>query len=127
MDLGTPGDVGKTDAIGVAKEWGHAKVVTLLERFKENPGGTRHVMRVDLGWYGALAAEIFALMVFVSDGLLQFNDTTPSPAARFFDIAKLLPLELQMLLCFRQVGSAKEIIRGKESEVAFKELARKLW
>ena len=128
MDLGKPGDVDTTDAIGVAKKWGHAKVVTLLERFKENPGGTKHVMRVDLGWYGALAAEIFALVVFVSDGILRINHTTtPSPAARFFDIAKLLPLELQMLLCFRQVGSAKEIIRGKESEVAFKELARKLW
>ena len=38
----------------------------------------------------------------------------------------LLPLELQMVLCFRQVGSTKEIIPGKESEVAFKELARRL-
>ena len=127
MDLGTPGDVGKTDAIGVAKEWGHAKVVTLLERFKENPGGTKHVMRVDLGWYGALAAEIFALVVFVSDELLQIKDTmNTTPAARFFKIARSLPLELQIVLCFRQVGSAKEIIPGKESEVAFKELARRI-
>ena len=39
----------------------------------------------------------------------------------------LLPLELQMVLCFRQVGSTKEIIPGKESEVAFKELARRTW
>jgi len=31
-----------------------------------------------------------------------------------------------MVLCFRQVGSGKEIIPGKESEVAFKELAKKL-
>jgi len=37
-----------------------------------------------------------------------------------------MPLELQMLLCFRQVGSAKEIILGKESEVAFKSLAKNL-
>jgi len=35
-------------------------------------------------------------------------------------------LELQMVLCFRQVGSGKEIIRGRETEVAFKELARRL-
>jgi len=66
-------------------------------------------VRVELG--GELAAEMFAQVVFVSDGLLQVNDTTtPSPAARFFSIVKRLPLELQMLLCFRQVGSAKEII-----------------
>ena len=31
MDLGEPGDVDKTDAIGVAKEYGETEVVTLLE------------------------------------------------------------------------------------------------
>jgi len=103
-------------------------MVTLLERFKENPLETRHTMRVELGLLDDLAAEMFALVVFVSDGLLKVNITaTPSPAARFFTIARRLPLELQMLLCFRQVGSAKEIIFGKDSEVAFKELAKRLW
>jgi len=70
---------------------------------------------------------MFALVVFVSDGLLQINDTaTLSPAARLFKIARRLPLELQMMLCYRVVESGKEIIPGKESEVAFKELARRL-
>jgi len=49
MDLGKPGDVYKTDAIGGAKEQGETEVVTLLERFKENPVETRHAMRVGLG------------------------------------------------------------------------------
>jgi len=31
-----------------------------------------------------------------------------------------------MMLCHRVVGSAKEIIPGKESEVAFKSLAKRL-
>jgi len=84
-------------------------------------------VRMELGWYNEVAVEMFALVVFVSDGLLKIKDTTtPSPAARYFSIAVQLPLELQMVLCFRQVGSDKEIIAGKESEVAFKELARKL-
>ena len=70
---------------------------------------------------------MFALVVFVSDGLLEIKDTTTrTPAARFFSIARRLPLELQMMLCHRVVGSAKEIISGKDSEVAFKELARRL-
>jgi len=68
---------------------------------------------------------MFALVVFVSDGLLEIKDTTTT-AARFFSIARRLPLELQMMLCHRVVGSAKEIIPGKDSEVAFKELARRL-
>ena len=99
-------------------------MVTLLERFKENPEETRHAVRVELG---LVDAEMFALVVFVSDGLLQIKDTnTPSPAARYFSIAAQLPLELQMVLCHRLVGLAKEIVPGKESEVAFKELARRL-
>ena len=127
-NLGKPGDVDKTDAIGVAKKRGWTEVVTLLERFKENPVETRHAVRVELGLLDGLAAEMFALVVFVSDGLLQIKDTTtPSPAARYFSIARRLPLELQIVLCFRQVGSTKEIIPGKESEVAFRELARRLW
>jgi len=125
MDLGTPGD-DETDAIGVAKKYGKAEVVTLLERLKENREETRHQVRVELDWYDDLAAKMFTLVVFVSDGLLQIKDTT-TPAASFFAIATQLPLELQMVLCHRQVGSGKEIIPGKESEVAFKELARKLW
>jgi len=59
--------------------------------------------------------------------LLQVKVTTSSPAARFISIAAQLPLELQMVLCLRQMGSDKEIIPGKESEVAFKELAKRLW
>jgi len=126
MDLGKSGDHG-TDAIGAAKERGKAEVVTLLERFKENPGLTRQQVRVELGLLDELAAEMFALVVFVSDGLLQIKDTTTTtPAARFFSIAARLPLELQMVLCFRQMGSAKEIIPGKESEMAFKELAKRI-
>ena len=126
MDLGKPGDDDMTDAIGMAKKRRKTEVVTLLERFK-NPVKTRRSVRVELGLLDELAAEMFALVVFVSDGLLQTDDaTTPSPAARFFFIVAQLPLELQMVLCYRVMGSSKVIIRGKESEVAFMELARKL-
>ena len=127
MNLGTPGEVDKTDAIGGAKKWGRTEVVTLLERFKSDAAQTRHAVRVELGWHDNLAAEMFALVVFVSDGLLQINSTTaPSPAARYFSIAAQVPLELQMVLCYRLVGSAKEIIPGKDSEAAFKSLAETL-
>jgi len=127
MNLGTPGEY-KTDAIGRAKENGKEEVVSLLERFKTDPAMTRRALRVELGLLDEMAAEMFALVVFVSDGLLQINDTTttPSPAARFFRIATHLPLELQMVLCYRVVGSAKEIISGKNSEAAFKYLAKRI-
>jgi len=126
MDFGEPGDVGKTDAIGVAKMNGREEVVALLERYKKHPEKTGHAMRVELGLLDEMAAEVFALVVFVSDGLLQIIDITPSPAARFFSIVTQLPLELQMVLCYRVVGSSKEIIPGKDSEAAFKNLGKRL-
>jgi len=127
MDLGKPGDVHRTNAIGAVKERGKTKVVTLLEGFKSDAAKTRQAVRLEIGWYDDAAAEMFAMMVFVSDGLLQINDTTLSPAARFFRISTQLPLELQMVLSYRVVGSPKEIIAGEESEVAFESLARRLW
>jgi len=126
MDLGQPGNKW-TDAIGAAREsyWG-ADVVAVLERFKENPEETRDQMRLEVGWDKETAAEVFALVVFVSDGLLRVylgNQSTPTRAARFFTIAKRLPLELQMVLSYRVAGSAKEIISRFERETAFKNLA----
>ena len=127
MDLVEPGNVDKMDVIDIARENGKKEVVTLLERFQENPKETRDTMRLELGLLDGLAAEMFALVVFVSDGLLQVKETTTAtPAARYFSIVAQLPLELQMVLCFRQVGSAKEIIPGKESEAAFKGLAKRI-
>ena len=127
MDLGKPGDIDKTDAIGKAKQYEYSEVVTLLESFKDNPVKTRYQVRVKLGLVDETAAEMFARVVFVSDGLLQIkNTTTTTPAATFFNIARSLPLELQMVLCYRLVGSLKEIIQGKDSEEAFKELARRI-
>jgi hypothetical protein len=127
MNLAELGDIDKSNAIKVAEREGYAGLAALLEKFKKNPNETRHAVRVDLGFIDELAAEVFALVVFVSDGLLQINNTTPpSSADRFFKIATQLPLELQMVLCFHVIGSAKEIVPGKEREMAFKELAKRM-
>jgi len=115
----------KMDVIEFAKQREEIEMATLLERFKENPVETRHQVRVELGLVDEVAAEVFAMVVFVSDGLLQIKETTTTqPAARFFKISTQLPLELQIVLCYRVVGSAKDIIAGKDSEAAFKSLAK---
>ena len=82
-----------------------------------------------LGVLAALAAEVFALTVFLCDDLLQLNPalvttTAATDAARFFTIASKLPIELQMVLCRRAVGSMMQNILRKDSEAAFKSLAR---
>ena len=64
--------------------------------------------------------------------LMLAHTITPSddPAAaaagnaiRFFGIAKRLPMEVQMIVCHRVVGSAKDSILSRDSEAAFKALA----
>jgi len=129
MDLGKPRDP-RTDAIGEAKRLRRTQMTTLLERFQENPGDTRRMVRLELGWYDETAVGIFAAVVFVSDGLLAITTRggkrQQTPPQRFFWIASQLPLELQMVLCYRLVGSAKEVIAGKDSEVAFRNLGRVL-
>jgi len=108
-------DVDYTDAIGAAKKYGKTEAASLLERFNSDATKTKHAMRVEIGWYDEAAAEMFALVVFVSDGLPQVNFTTTStPAAKFFSITKRLPLELQMVLCHCAVGSGKDHLRERQ-------------
>jgi len=111
---------------------GNAQAMSLLERFLVNPAQTHHELCVKLGVLDELAAEIFALTVFLCDGLLQIklaplSSATPRPfAPRFFSIAAKLPMELQMLLCHRVVCSMKQTILYKDSEAAFRSLAKSL-
>ena len=121
----------KLTALEIAKEEGKSRVVTLLERFLANPEEIRHELRVKLGVLDELAAEVFALTIFLCDDLLQLNPALASSASdpddiHFFAISKRLPMELQMVLCYRVAGSMKQNILRKDSEPAFKSLARAL-
>jgi hypothetical protein len=115
--------------IEIAREKNLTEVVALLERLNDNPSQTRHEIRVELGLIDELAAELFALTVFLCDDFMRLKEpsTASSPDAtgafRFFKIAKKLPMELQMVLCHRVFGSSKENIKSKDSEPAFKRLA----
>ena len=115
--------------IQVAKRNKKTKVVAVLERFMANPARTRHELRVKLDMLGMSAAEVFAVIVFLCDGLFQLKPAlvalTPAAAAasRFFAMAERLPMELQMVLCHRVLGSRKQNVLQEESEAAFKALA----
>ena len=113
----------------VARKAQGAEVVALLEQFVANPEKTRREIRVKLGMLEELAANVFALVIFLCDDLLQLKEV-PTPdvrgtdAAHFFSIARRLPMELQMILCKRAVGSMKQTVLRKDSEPAFKDLAK---
>ena len=131
------GDDEDYTALEIAREEGHTEVESVLENFLSNPTQTRHELRVELGVLDALAAEIFALTVFLCDDLLHLKPsllvaitiaiiTATTAATRFFAIAKRLPMELQMVLCHRAVGSMKQDILRRDSEPAFHSLAKSL-
>ena len=116
---------GEHSALEVARNRERTEVVSLLEKFMANPRQARHEVRAKLGFADELAAEIFALMVFLCDDLLQLKPAAlaSNPATRFFAIASKVPMELQMILCHRVVGSTQQNIRHTESEAAFQSLA----
>jgi hypothetical protein len=123
MDLGEPGNE-FNDAIWVANEKEITKVALLLEKLKAAPTQTRSEIRKEVGWFGD-EAELFALVIFLCDGLLEIK-RAGRETARFFKIARRLPMELQMLLCHRVVGSMRASIPVEQGELAFKELVKKL-
>jgi hypothetical protein len=127
MNLGIAMD-SHTDAIGEAKGWGESRMATLLEKYKANPTQTRHEVRMELGLFQEMVGELFALVVFLCDELVEIKeeDTTTTKATKFFGIAKRLPMELQMVLCYRVMGSMGTNIPVAQREMAFKELTRKL-
>lgn len=121
LGLKRPG-YGYDEVIQVAKNNNYYEVVSLLETFKKNPKKTRYEVGLEIDCLDRPAANIFALVVFLCDGLLDLIDQTQSSEVRFFKIAKQLPLELQMILCHRMVGSSGDNIPGEIREVGFRDL-----
>ena len=76
------------------------------------------------------AAEVFCIVVFCCDGLLQQvpaeRRALPELArwSRFMNIAMRLPMELQMILCNRLERLAADLIPKVNSEVGFKFVAQ---
>jgi len=116
------------ESVVSAEQRGLTDTLHLLRKFETNPDQVREEIRLELDYFEEVAAEVFALVVFVSDGLLEVRQADEAnPALGFFLLALRLPLELQMLLCRRVVGLSEENILTQEREAAFKSLAIKYW
>jgi hypothetical protein len=102
------------------------RIKALLKAYKDDPEGFKYRIRLDKGEKNVIAAEIFAAVVFNSDGLTAiWNKEENVNAMRFFTITFGLPPELQMMLCFRAIGLSKNYIPNKDSEQAFRFHARR--
>jgi hypothetical protein len=104
------------------EEWRAIK--GLLASYRDHQKETINKVRKELDWHRKRAAPLYAAVVFVSDGFLEIIKTErdPDKAARFFSIARRLPLELQMVLCHRSVKSGGTIIPASVADPAFRDL-----
>lgn len=99
-------------------------IADLIDEYERNPEEVRMRMRLLLGFGEPYIGQLFALLVFYSDGFVRASGTTPPATSKFLAISSQLPLDLQMVLCNRVFGSSKNIVRTKHSELGFKWLAR---
>jgi hypothetical protein len=120
----------------------HPETVKLLTRLMMDENQTRHEIRLDFKLRPQLQAHLFALVVFICEGLLVL-EAEPLPLVplmtkwgpmptwhptykrrRFFQLVTRLPMELQMLICNRANGSMRDNIPTGDSEPMFKLVAK---
>lgn len=124
-------------------------IADLISEYEKDPGGVRWSLRLLPGLRGAhspfvdlvdlcvssdltsrsngvdlFIGKVFALVVFFADGFVTERSETPAEVLRFLRVSAKLPLDLQMLLCNRLYGSAREVVSTKVSEEGFLWLAR---
>jgi ankyrin repeat protein len=112
------------------------EMISLNKNIFKNPSKTLKKLSLKYAFLKKIchekAAESFASMVLFSDNFCIFNDTPASKERikdlqRFFNIAKDLPLELQMTLALRQMGISEEtIIARREIDPGFRRFLKNM-
>lgn len=109
------------------------EALRLLWDYFQKPAEVRlQVQRRAKGNADAAAAYIFALVVFVCDGLLEIRRLREKEvpelvffkAVRFINLIRRLPMELQMIVAHRVIESGRHFVTVGEAEAAFQTLAR---
>jgi len=106
----------------------HNKSAALVAAYVDWPVLTRHRLRVEFGLHRAVAAEIFACTLLLSDDfvaltppdwvILNVGIAASQCSRRFLSLAMRLPLELQMVLAWRCVGGSRDIVLSEDFEPA---------
>jgi ankyrin repeat protein len=88
----------------------------ILKEYLENKERRRLKSQAKSGF----ASEIFSFMPLLCDEYLQIKPTASSKTKRFFEIAKDLPMDLQMVMAHRCIRSKKDTVSPQEVDRAFK-------
>jgi len=98
-----------------------------LAHFLKCPIAVRHQNRLKLKVIDSCAGELFAVIVLACDDYIRLCPATAEAGnapllRRFLAMSRRMPLELQMTLAWRSVGSVREIITRAVSDPAFDSL-----
>jgi hypothetical protein len=97
----------------------------LVQAYSQNPAKATREARFEVGEPGFVTAYLFAMVVFLCDDFMVLKSPTPEQdaAARFWNMAKRMPLDIQIILMCRAAGSGKDSISKDDRESAFQDLA----
>ena len=102
------------------------QIAELIDEYSADPAGTCHRLRRCKGVRELYVAEVFALVVLLSDHFLKFRMALNSPSEvavkRFFAMLFALPMELQMMVCNRVFGSSRDAVLSRHLALALKRL-----
>jgi len=109
-----------------SSEANQLEMESLLRDVEKDPDFVRQQLSVEFK-LSVRAAYLFALVVFATDGYLSTPATLSiqDPFYRFLQMVGKLPMELQMIVCLRWLGSMGSNISGKHRETAFRILAKR--
>jgi len=105
---------------------GYLAINALVQSYVLNSEATVSKLRLELGFACEEAAALFAIVVFLSEGLLAFRireRVLRQRRRRFLQMLERLPVELQMRICCLTFGLDKPHLLSEETEPAFCHLA----
>jgi hypothetical protein len=107
----------------IARLKGHTAVADLITSFEVDKKTVIRRLRVELGIAAVHASELYATIVCHCDDYTKISPLKrKTSAARFYNIAKKIPMELQMLLANRAFQVPEDVISIRLTEQAFKKV-----
>lgn len=119
--------LGDQDAVGRRnfRKW-QVRIVSMLERFRDDRVLVVFAKRMHLLIPQALAAALFAVIVMLCDNYFFLRPRLRVPdkvrTARFLRMARRLPMELQVILALRAHRSPRDMLMSNDSKGMFRYL-----
>jgi hypothetical protein len=118
-------DVDTNSLVQLAHEYHFTEIANLILEYEKDIVGTRNRLRREMGMDKEDFANLLVLMLLICDGHMTLATTEDTKSSRFFKIASVLPLELQMILCNRMYYIKGQFVQSKHIKFALEKIVGK--